>query len=362
MTERRSGVGDRRTTVKHRPGRRNNEFFNSAKFSWQSARKLPTPQFQIVDCACHDDATQAQHRVGALSPMSSCLGIGGHTGGSRHGHPRYTSAHTVGRSWVARLHTSTWHCPKQIHEVTNTGSVIRAHGSGACYGRTAEQDFQRLPGTGTPRTKSCQPWRSTSPSWMTCPLSRPSSTTLVTQSIAHNHGREKVGGNAGFHGWKAQKQGNHDAGVADVVLGVLWSTQHDTHDPLSSRVAAWTTSVPDVLVSFEKKHLPMAIRGHDDDSKITTTTRIGCHLQAGAWQVETEDRALGQLPLHPHSTRIARGRSGSMEWALFAPRRVFHGQAALHHHRCTQAPGFHQERDHWPVADRHSTHHGPSRR
>ena len=28
-------------------------------------------------------ATRAQHRVGALSPMPPCLGIGGHTGGSR---------------------------------------------------------------------------------------------------------------------------------------------------------------------------------------------------------------------------------------------------------------------------------------
>ena len=43
-------------------------------------------------------------------------------------------------------HTSTWHRstqqtrmnPKQIHEVTNTDSVIRAHGSGACHGHTAD--------------------------------------------------------------------------------------------------------------------------------------------------------------------------------------------------------------------------------
>ena len=42
------------------------------------------------------------HRVGALLPMPSCLGIGGHTGGSRQGHPQYTSARTVGRPWVAR--------------------------------------------------------------------------------------------------------------------------------------------------------------------------------------------------------------------------------------------------------------------
>ena len=53
---------------------------------------------------------QAQHRVGALCPMPSCLGIGGHTGGSRQGHPRYTSAQTVGRPWVSRPHcTMTQH-------------------------------------------------------------------------------------------------------------------------------------------------------------------------------------------------------------------------------------------------------------
>ena len=31
-------------------------------------------------------------RVGALLPMPSCLGIGGHPSGSRQGHPRYTGA------------------------------------------------------------------------------------------------------------------------------------------------------------------------------------------------------------------------------------------------------------------------------
>ena len=46
-------------------------------------------------------------------------------------------------------HTSTWHrimqqtrmSPKQTHEVTNTDSVIRAHGSGACCGYTAKQGW-----------------------------------------------------------------------------------------------------------------------------------------------------------------------------------------------------------------------------
>ena len=31
-------------------------------------------------------------RIGALLPMPSCLGIGGHPSGSRQGHPRYTGA------------------------------------------------------------------------------------------------------------------------------------------------------------------------------------------------------------------------------------------------------------------------------
>ena len=44
--------------------------------------------------------TDLAHRVGALLPMPCCLGIGGHTGGSWQGHPRYTSAHTMRRPWV----------------------------------------------------------------------------------------------------------------------------------------------------------------------------------------------------------------------------------------------------------------------
>ena len=57
------------------------------------------------DCRRCTDRT---HRVGTLLPMPSRLGIGGHTGGSRQGHPRYISAQTVGRLWVAhnKLHTT----------------------------------------------------------------------------------------------------------------------------------------------------------------------------------------------------------------------------------------------------------------
>ena len=108
-------------------------FTRNADISWQSGHTFQTPQFQIVECACHDDATQAQYTVGASSPMPSWLGIGGHTGGSRHKHPRYTSTHTVGRPWVAPPHTrahgttqQTRTSPKQTHQVTNTDSVIRA--------------------------------------------------------------------------------------------------------------------------------------------------------------------------------------------------------------------------------------------
>ena len=47
--------------------------------------------------------TDLTHRVGALLPMPSCLGIGRHTGESRQGHPRYTDARTVERPWVTSL-------------------------------------------------------------------------------------------------------------------------------------------------------------------------------------------------------------------------------------------------------------------
>ena len=41
---------------------------------------------------CSSSAAVQQIRVGALSPMPSCLGIGGHRSGSRQGHPQYTGA------------------------------------------------------------------------------------------------------------------------------------------------------------------------------------------------------------------------------------------------------------------------------
>ena len=79
--------------------------------------------------------------------------------------PGHRRAHWWVPAWTPRYtsptaHTSTWHrstqqtrtSPKQIHEVTNTDSVIPAHGSGACYDHTAAQVCQRFPGTGTPYT------------------------------------------------------------------------------------------------------------------------------------------------------------------------------------------------------------------
>ena len=46
--------------------------------------------------------TSTHARVGALLPMSSCLGIGEHTGGSRQGHPRYTHGTPVPTQWEGR--------------------------------------------------------------------------------------------------------------------------------------------------------------------------------------------------------------------------------------------------------------------
>ena len=69
----------------------------SADISCLSAHIVQTPQFQIVGCACHDDATQAQHRVGALMSHHP------HPSGSRH--PRHTGAVTTGgRGWLDRTH------------------------------------------------------------------------------------------------------------------------------------------------------------------------------------------------------------------------------------------------------------------
>ena len=68
---------------------------------------------------------------GSVSPMASCLGIGGHTGGFRHGHPRYTSAHIAGRPWwLDRTHE---HVPREHATNTNepkTDTRIYKHGFG----------------------------------------------------------------------------------------------------------------------------------------------------------------------------------------------------------------------------------------
>ena len=54
--------------------------------------------------------TAQPHKVGALLPMPSCLGIGGHPSGSRQGHPRYTGARTTGRPWVAHTNAQRAKC------------------------------------------------------------------------------------------------------------------------------------------------------------------------------------------------------------------------------------------------------------
>ena len=54
----------------------------------------------------------SSQRVGALSPIPSCLGIGRHPSGSRQGHPRYTGARSAGRPWVAR--TTVQHMVKRV--------------------------------------------------------------------------------------------------------------------------------------------------------------------------------------------------------------------------------------------------------
>ena len=114
---------------------KNTQKEKSSDIAWQSAHMLPTPQFQIVECACHDDATQAQHRSWRFVPDAIL--------------PVHWRAHWWVPAWTPTVHqcphsgkavvgftahTNTWHwstqqtrmSPKQIHEVTNTDSVSRA--------------------------------------------------------------------------------------------------------------------------------------------------------------------------------------------------------------------------------------------
>ena len=62
--------------------------------------------------------------------MPSCLGIGGHTGGSRQGHPRYTSAHTVGRLWVARPQTHEHMAPGHATDTNDPKTNTRSYKHG----------------------------------------------------------------------------------------------------------------------------------------------------------------------------------------------------------------------------------------
>ena len=55
-----------------------------------------------VSSSVQCSSQSSSQRVGALSTIPSCLGIGGHPTGSRQGHPRYTAARSAERPWVAR--------------------------------------------------------------------------------------------------------------------------------------------------------------------------------------------------------------------------------------------------------------------
>ena len=131
---------------------------------------------------------------------------------------------TVGNPWVARPHTLAhgtgarnrhgWAETRQ--EATNTDLVIRAHGSGACYCHTANDKIAE---------RRSVLLRNTDLTIMVLPT-RPSSTTLATKSIVHNHGREKVGWNASLHGWKVQIKGSMTLTMLTLSL--------ESADPLST--------------------------------------------------------------------------------------------------------------------------------
>ena len=65
--------------------------------------------------------SSSSQRVDALSTIPSCLGIGGHTSGSRQGHPRYTGARSAGRPWVAQ---STVQHSKQCRNTPNSQAFL----------------------------------------------------------------------------------------------------------------------------------------------------------------------------------------------------------------------------------------------
>ena len=96
--------GDRNTETKAKRTSRRSRSTSAAM--WRRESELAWLRGRVEfrqPCSVQPQLSSVQQkRVGALPPMPSCLGIGGHTGGSRKGHPRYTSAHTVERPWVAR--------------------------------------------------------------------------------------------------------------------------------------------------------------------------------------------------------------------------------------------------------------------
>ena len=105
--------------------------------------------------------------------------------------------------------------------------------------------------------------------------------TRYPEHCAQPRTGRKLDGMQVFVGGKLKIKGN-------MMLAMLTLSSESadplrtTDGPLPSRVAVRTTSVPDVSVSFQKKRLPIAIRGHDDGGEITITTRIGSRFRARA--------------------------------------------------------------------------------
>ena len=84
----------------------------------------------MLSTASAQFSTAQQNRVGAL--VSHHLAwISHHIGGSWQGHPRYTSAQTVGRPWVARP--------------ADQSAVVYRHRSQSCFDRRSEFESPALP-------------------------------------------------------------------------------------------------------------------------------------------------------------------------------------------------------------------------
>ena len=88
-----------------------------------------TSASELAQLAAQFRAVSSSRRVGALFPTPSCLGFGGHTGGSRQGHLRYTSAHTGGEA-IGGPNSQTSPVTHRVRD-RHTGQIHRERGSGA---------------------------------------------------------------------------------------------------------------------------------------------------------------------------------------------------------------------------------------